>query len=194
MTADSTAMPTPTESPILPDVLRPGLGLVFCGTAAGRRSAAERAYYAHPGNLFWRALFEAGLTPRQLAPAEFPLLSDYGIGLTDLAKRHSGNDSELPRDAFDVPALIAKIERHAPRLLAFTSKNAARAALGHAVDYGLQREGLGSTRLFVLPSPSGQARGHWGLEPWLALGQICRATQTASDATDTGHDAPATPR
>lgn len=168
----------PAECPtILPDVLRPGLRLVFCGTAAGKRSAAEQAYYAHPGNLFWRALFEAGLTPRLLNPAEFPQLPDYGIGLTDLAKRHSGNDSELPPDAFDVPALIAKIERHTPALLAFTSKNAARAALGHAVDYGLQAETIGTTGLFVLPSPSGQARGHWSLPPWLALADLYRASR-----------------
>ncbi|MFC5524921.1 mismatch-specific DNA-glycosylase [Rhodanobacter ginsengisoli] len=183
-----------TEAParpevILPDVLQAGLSLVFCGTAAGRRSAAERAYYAHPGNLFWRALFEAGLTPRQLAPADYPLLPRYGIGLTDLAKRHAGNDSELPRDAFDVPGLVARIERHRPQWLAFTSKNAARAALGHAVDYGVQQDCLGSTRLFVLPSPSGQARGHWSLEPWLVLGRLYRALQAASDATTTGHDA-----
>ncbi|OOG39303.1 mismatch-specific DNA-glycosylase [Rhodanobacter sp. C05] len=163
------AMPKSTENHILPDVLRPGLKLVFCGTAAGKRSAAERAYYAHPGNLFWRALFKAGLTPRQLAPSEFPQLLDYGIGLTDLAKRHSGNDDELPRDAFDVPALIAKIERYAPRLLAFTSKNAARAALSQAVSYGLQFGIIGNTQLFVLPSPSGQARGHWDLTPWKTL-------------------------
>jgi double-stranded uracil-DNA glycosylase len=169
-------MPQKPESHILPDVLQPALRLVFCGTAAGKRSAAERAYYAHPGNLFWRALFDAGLTPRQLAPPEFPQLPDYGIGLTDLAKRHSGNDSELPRDAFDVPALIAKIERHQPRLLAFTSKNAARAALGHAARYGLQDETIGDTRLFVLPSPSGQARGHWDLGPWLALSELYRAS------------------
>lgn len=169
-------MPRRTD-PILPDLLQPGLALVFCGTAAGRRSAAERAYYAHPGNLFWRALFEAGLTPRLLAPAEFPLLTGYGIGLTDLAKRHSGNDADLPRDAFDVPALRARIERHAPHLLAFTSKNAARAALGHAVSYGLQEETLGQTRLFVLPSPSGQARGHWDIVPWRALAAHYRAAR-----------------
>jgi double-stranded uracil-DNA glycosylase len=172
-------MPRRTERHILPDLLQPGLALVFCGTAAGRRSAAERAYYAHPGNLFWRALFEAGLTPRLLMPAEFPQLPRYGIGLTDLAKRHAGNDDELPRDAFDAPALIAKIERHAPRLLAFTSKNAARAALGHAVGYGLQGETIGGTRLFVLPSPSGQARGHWDLAPWLALSELYRAVHAA---------------
>jgi double-stranded uracil-DNA glycosylase len=172
-------MPRRTERHILPDLLQPGLALVFCGTAAGKRSAAERAYYAHPGNLFWRALFEAGLTPRLLMPAEFPQLPRYGIGLTDLAKRHAGNDDELPRDAFDAPALIAKIERHAPRLLAFTSKNAARAALGHAVGYGLQGETIGGTRLFVLPSPSGQARGHWDLAPWLALSELYRAVHAA---------------
>ena len=168
-----------TTEYVLPDVLQPGLALVFCGTAAGKRSAAERAYYAHPGNLFWRALFEAGLTPRQLVPAEFPLLPGYGIGLTDLAKRHSGNDSELPRDAFDVPALLAKIERHQPHLLAFTSKHAARAALGHATTYGLQAETIGKTQLFVLPSPSGQARGHWAAAPWLTLGQLYRAAKDA---------------
>jgi TDG/mug DNA glycosylase family protein len=172
-------MPRRTERHILPDLLQPGLALVFCGTAAGRRSAAERAYYAHPGNLFWRALFEAGLTPRLLMPAEFPLLPRYGIGLTDLAKRHSGNDAELPRDAFDAPALLAKIERHAPRLLAFTSKNAARSALGHTAGYGLLDETIGGTRLFVLPSPSGQARGHWDLAPWLALSELYRTVHAA---------------
>ena len=167
-------MPRRTERHVLPDLLQPGLALVFCGTAAGKRSAAERAYYAHPGNLFWRALHASGLTPRLLAPAEFPLLPQFGIGLTDLAKRHSGNDDELPPDAFDAPALFARIERHAPRLLAFTSKNAARSALGHAVGYGLQDETLGNTRLFVLPSPSGQARGHWDIGAWQALGELYR--------------------
>jgi TDG/mug DNA glycosylase family protein len=157
---------------VLPDLLQPGLALVFCGTAAGRRSAAERAYYAHPGNLFWRALHEARLTPRRLSPSEFPVLPSLGIGLTDLAKRHSGNDKQLPPDAFDVPALHAMIALYSPRLLAFTSKNAARAGLGHPVDYGLQAGRIGTTQLFVLPSPSGQARGHWKIEHWLALGQL----------------------
>lgn len=171
---------------ILPDVLQPGLALVFCGTAAGKRSAAERAYYAHPGNMFWRALHAAGLTPRQLAPAEYPLLPRYGVGLTDLAKRHSGNDDELPREAFDVPALRVKIERFSPGLVAFTSKAAARAALGRAAAYGLQPETIGSTRLFVLPSPSGQARGHWDLGPWVALASLAGAANAVSARTADG--------
>lgn len=165
----SKAIAAPHDSPVLPDVLRPGLRLVFCGTAPGKRSAQERAYYAHPGNMFWRALFQAGLTPRLLAPQEFPLLPEFGIGLTDLAKRHVGNDDELPQDAFDVPALLSKIERYAPATLAFTSKHGARAVLGNAIDYGLQDRAFGSTKVFVLPSPSGQARGHWNLAHWVTL-------------------------
>jgi TDG/mug DNA glycosylase family protein len=161
--------------PILPDLLRPGLDLVFCGTAAGRRSAEQAAYYAHPGNLFWRALHAVALTPRLFEPAEYPQLPALGIGLTDLAKHHVGNDDELPRDAFDAAALRERIERHAPRVLAFTSKAAARAALGRAADYGLQEERYGPTQLFVLTSPSGQARGHWDLAPWHALAALVRA-------------------
>ena len=66
------------RDPILPDLLQPGLDLVFCGTAAGRRSAEEGAYYAHPGNLFWRTLHAVALTPRLFAPAEYPLLPALG--------------------------------------------------------------------------------------------------------------------
>lgn len=168
-------MLTRMPDPILPDLLRPGLDLVFCGTAAGRRSAEQAAYYAHPGNLFWRALHAVALTPRLFAPAEFPQLPALGIGLTDLAKHHIGNDDELPRDAFDAAALRERIEQHAPRVLAFTSKAAARAALGRVANYGLQEERYGPTQLFVLPSPSGQARGHWDLAPWHALAALVRA-------------------
>lgn len=160
------------DRPVLPDLLRAGLGLVFCGTAPSRRSAAEGAYYAHPGNYFWRALFEAGLTPRRLAPHEYPLLPGFGIGLTDLAKHHSGNDADLPLDAFDVAALVTRIEIYQPNIIAFTSKNAAQAVLGRAVAYGAQPEQIGATTVFALPSPSGQARRFWNIEPWRELARM----------------------
>lgn len=161
--------------PVLPDLLEPGLDVVFCGTAPSRRSAAEHAYYAHPGNYFWRALFGAGFTPRQLAPAQFRLLPQWRIGLTDLAKRHSGNDNELPTDAFDVASLRGKIEAFQPRVIAFTSKNAAQAALGHAVNYGEQPDRIGASGVFALPSPSGQARRFWSIEPWRELADCLQA-------------------
>jgi TDG/mug DNA glycosylase family protein len=159
---------------ILPDVLEPGLALVFCGTAAGTRSARDGAYYAHPGNMFWRTVHAVGLTPRLLAPAEYPLMPGFGIGLTDLSKFHYGNDAELPGDAFDVAALHEKLARFAPRALAFTSKQAGRSALGRPVDVGRQPADIGHTAIFVLPSPSGQARRSWDIEPWRQLAAFVR--------------------
>lgn len=158
-----------TTSAILPDMLRPGLRLVFCGTAASARSAAAGAYYAHPGNQFWAALAACGLTPRQFQPCEYPRLLDLGIGLTDLAKQHAGNDDQLPTGAFDAAALHQRLRQYQPRVVAFTSKNAARAALGHAVAYGLQDATIGGSELFVLPSPSGQARRFWDISVWRDL-------------------------
>jgi len=163
-----------TESFVLPDLLRPGLRVVFCGTAAGTRSAREGAYYAHPGNMFWRALFAVGLTPRLLAPAEYPLLPTFGIGLTDLSKFHHGNDADLPIDAFDVAALRGKIEQYKPGVIAFTSKHGGTAALGKGIGYGLQDARFGGVPTFVLPSPSGQARRSWDLSAWQAMAEFAR--------------------
>ncbi|WIG56045.1 MAG: G/U mismatch-specific uracil DNA glycosylase [Rhodanobacteraceae bacterium] len=162
---------------ILPDVLAPGLRVVFCGTAPGTRSAREGAYYAHPGNHFWRALFVIGLTPQLLAPAEFRDVLQFSIGLTDVAKHHFGSDAELPRTAFDAAALQRKLVRYRPRIVAFTSKNAARAGLAlgsRNPDYGEQTIAIAQTRVFVLPSPSGQARRFWNVEPWHALAAVVR--------------------
>ena len=41
---------------LVPDVLSPGLDLVFCGTAPSPISFKRRAYYANPGNSFWPTL------------------------------------------------------------------------------------------------------------------------------------------
>ena len=159
---------------ILPDVLTPGLRVVFCGTAPGTRSAREGAYYAHPGNHFWRTLFAVGLTPRLLAPAEFRDVLQFGIGLTDVAKHHFGSDAELPRTAFDAARLHRKLARFKPHFVAFTSKNAARAGLAlgsRNLHYGEQTIAIAQSRVFVLTSPSGQARGFWDTAPWRELAE-----------------------
>jgi TDG/mug DNA glycosylase family protein len=164
-------MPRHANQHILPDVLVPNLRVVFCGTAAGTRSAREGAYYAHPGNYFWRTLFEVGLTPRRLSPHEFPRVLGYGIGLTDLAKLHFGADHELPYDAFDAAALTRKLARYKPRIVAFTSKNAACGYFGRVLAYGEQPERIAQSRVFVLTSPSGQARRFWDIRPWRQLAE-----------------------
>ncbi len=157
--------------PVLPDVLRPDLRLVICGSAAGTRSAQEGFYYAHPGNRFWSILFEAGLTPRRLLPAEYPSVIEFGIGLTDVCKSEFGADSELSKTAYDPDSVRAKIRRYRPRLLAFNGLSPARAVLGPLRRYGLQPATLGETRVFVVPSTSGLACKHWDPAPWHALGR-----------------------
>lgn len=172
--------------PILPDVLAAGLAVVFCGTAPGTRSAQEHAYYAHPGNYFWRTLFEVGLTPRRLAPVEFFEVLNFGIGLTDVAKHAFGADADLPPAAFDARVLQRKLTRQRPRIVAFTSKNAARAGLTNAprkLDYGEQCLLIANTRVFVLPSPSGQARGLWSIAPWRELAFAVHAIRTTGNGT-----------
>lgn len=156
-------------APILPDVLCSGLDLVFCGTAPSRASAASGAYYAHPGNAFWRMINEVGLTQRKLRAEEFRSLPRYGIGLTDLAKFHFGNDNELPLSAFDTSSFHDKILGHTPRWVAFTSKTAAQAYAGRSLQFGFQSWRIGFTQMFVLPSPSGQARRTWNPALWLEL-------------------------
>jgi len=159
---------------VLPDVLAAGMTVVFCGTAVGAASALRRAYYAGPGNAFWPALFEAGFTPRLLAPEEYPLLPTFGLGLTDLAKGVSGADRILAREHFGRDELTAKMTRYHPKVLAFTSKRAAEEFLGRPVGYGLLEERIDVTMLFVLTSPSGAARRYWSLAPWHDLARLRR--------------------
>lgn len=156
---------------VLPDVLRPGLRIVFCGTAAGSSSARSKAYYAGPGNRFWRTLHETGLTPVKLAPEEFARLSEFGIGLTDICKVLHGSDLEVGTVEFDVDGLRARVAEAEPAVLAFNGKNAARGALESDVVYGPQEEQIGGAAVWVLPSTSGAARRFWDIEPWRELAQ-----------------------
>lgn len=160
----------------LPDLLQPGLGVVFCGTAAGNLSAERGEYYANPGNRFWSTLWEVGLTDRRLGPHEYRRLLEYGIGLTDLAKHASGKDAHLPSTDFDVAGFKERLLAARPRFIAFNGKKSAAVLLGTPkVHSGRQEQRLGTSVLWVLPSTSGLASGHWSIEPWRALAKAVRA-------------------
>ena len=160
---------------VLPDVLGPGLRVVFCGSAAGAVSARVGAYYAGPGNRFWPTLYREGLTPRILAPSEFGTVLRYRIGLTDICKTESGADSGLSGEADDAAALAAKIARHRPAVLAFNGKRAARVFLDAAtIDYGEQPGRIGDTLIHVLPSTSGAAQRWWDEAFWRRVARAAR--------------------
>ena len=162
---------------VLPERLKPGLKLVFCGTAAGRQSALKQAYYAHAQNKFWRTLHQVGLTPRQFEPAEYPDLWTLGIGLTDIAKFVYGMDHQLPKHSLGKDAadsLRARIAKIAPRHLAFTSLNAGRTVMGKKAVAGRQKDKIGETCVWILPSPSPLADNHWDIGPWRALARAVK--------------------
>ncbi|UVC11890.1 mismatch-specific DNA-glycosylase [Rhizobium sp. TH2] len=162
---------------ILEDLLRPNLRLVICGTAAGTRSARIGAYYAGPGNKFWRTIHVIGLTPHLVAPEDWRLLDAFGIGFTDMAKHHFGMDKDLPADCFDAGRLRAAMEEIQPGALAFNGKAAAQAFFDRkSIDYGQHEESIGKTAIWVLPSTSGAASGAWRIGPWQELADAVRAT------------------
>ncbi|MGI9392007.1 MAG: mismatch-specific DNA-glycosylase [Parvibaculales bacterium] len=161
------------KSFILPDLLEKNLPLVFIGTAASARSAEEQAYYAHPGNRFYRTLFATGLVPTLIAPKDFPTLLNYGIGLTDIHKTQSGADSELRHDGGAAQKLREKIIAFQPETIGFTSKTAAawfyEKKTGSLLSYGKQTDTISNAHVHILPSPSGRAVAYWDIKPWQKL-------------------------
>jgi TDG/mug DNA glycosylase family protein len=160
---------------MLENLIQRHLDLVICGAAAGTRSALVSRYYAGPGNKFWRTLAAVGLTDRQLEPAEYRSLLDYGIGLTDLVKHQAGSDSTIRFRRADSFQLRATIMLYQPRYLCFNGKRAGQEFLRiPKVDFGVQRQRIGRTVLFVAPSTSGAANGSWDLTIWRDLARRVR--------------------
>lgn len=127
---------------ILPDVLKDDLNIVFCGTAAGNKSAERKAYYAGAGNLFYPTLASCGFTPRILKPEEFQELLNYKIGLTDLVKHHFGMDKDLKDEYYDTKEFENKIIKYQPKVVCFNGKEAAKVYFNlkytKQVNYGIQ--------------------------------------------------------
>lgn len=142
--------------PAVPDVLAPGLMILFCGINPGFRSSAAGAHFANPRNDFWRLLHDSGLTPRLYAPEEQFALLDLGYGLTNAAFRTTRGSGDLRRGDFAGSAerLERLAEELAPEMIAFVGKAAYEGPFREKPALGLQERRLGSARLFVLPSTS----------------------------------------
>jgi TDG/mug DNA glycosylase family protein len=147
--------PKPPDSDV-PDVLAPGLTVIFCGINPGRFSAAANAHFANPRNDFWRLLHAAGFTPRLYEPSEQFELLKLGVGVTNAAYRTTPGSGDLRRADFaDSAERLERIARELqPRAIGFVGKEAYRGAFGARPELGLQKRRLGQTALFVLPSTS----------------------------------------
>jgi TDG/mug DNA glycosylase family protein len=140
----------------VPEVLGPGMRVVFCGINPGHWSARAGAAFANPRNDFWRLLHAAGFTPGQLEPAEQSALLDHGLGLTNAARRTTRGSGDLRRADFaGAEERLEEIARtYGPRAIAFVGKAAYLGVYGGRVEHGLQERRLDGTSLFVLPSTS----------------------------------------
>jgi double-stranded uracil-DNA glycosylase len=146
------------EGSTLPDIVAPGLGVLFCGINPGLYSAAVGRPFARPGNRFWKALHAGGFTPRVLQPSEAHLLPRYGCGVTDLVARATVGAAALAAEELvaGAGALEAKVRRWAPRWVAVLGVGAYRTAFTRRrAAIGPQPERIGGAGVWVLPNPSG---------------------------------------
>ena len=146
----------PETPSAVPDVLAPGLDVVFCGINPGFHSDAKAAHFANPRNDFWRLLHAAGFTPLLVDPADQFEVLRYGIGITNAAHRTTRGSSDLRKGDFAGSAerLETLARELRPRALGFVGKEAYRGPFGGRPQHGLQERRLGKTALFVLPSTS----------------------------------------
>ncbi|WP_245159152.1 G/U mismatch-specific DNA glycosylase [Blastococcus sp. TF02A-35] len=141
----------------LPDIVAPGLDVLFCGINPSLTSAERGHHFARPGNRFWPALHLAGLTPRRLRPEEDRELLRYGLGVTNLVDRPTRTAAELSAQelAEGAVALERLVSAYRPAVLAVLGITAWRQAFGRPrAAAGRQEERLGGAETWVVPNPA----------------------------------------
>jgi TDG/mug DNA glycosylase family protein len=142
----------------VPDVMAPGLQVLFCGINPGLYSGAVGHHFARPGNRFWPTLQAAGFTERAVSPFEERELLARGYGITNLVDRATGAADELSAEELRAGAqrLEKKVRRYQPAWVAFVGVTAYRTAFGRPqARLGRQGETLAGSGIWVLPNPSG---------------------------------------
>lgn len=147
----------------IPDVIAPGLDVLFVGINPSLWSGAVGLHFARPGNRFWRALHDAGFTDRLLSPYEGHELLRRRIGVTNLVNRATASADELDIADYQRGArrIAAKVLRYRPKVVAFVGMGAYRVAFGRPrAAGGRQEERLAGADIWVLPNPSGRTAGY----------------------------------
>ncbi len=148
----------------VPDLIGPGLRLLFVGINPGLWTAAVGSHFARRGNRFYPALSAAGLIDRLIDasagyhPDDRQHLLDRGIGITNLATRATARADELtPAELVaGAQALTATVEAWRPAVVAVAGVTAYRTAFGpRTAAVGRQPADLAGAQLWVVPNPSG---------------------------------------
>lgn len=148
----------------VPDLIGPGLRLLFVGINPGLWTAATQTHFAHPGNRFYPALREAGIITRTIdrgagmTQDDRQHLIDRGVGITNIAHRATARASELTTDELRVGGdqLRTFVSRHQPDVVAIAGITAYRSAFRQPKAIaGRQSDELEGAELWVVPNPSG---------------------------------------
>jgi double-stranded uracil-DNA glycosylase len=172
----------------LPDIVAPGLAVLFVGINPSLASAAAGHHFASKGNPFWRLLHAAGFTPAALAPEEDARLAELGYGLTNLCPRPTRSAAELSREEREAgaAALRAKAAALAPGCIALVGLSLYPVVFPGGLEKGpgAKRARLGGARVFVLPNPSGLNAAYPGFAQKLVwFRRLRRALAAEPEAT-----------
>jgi len=148
----------------VPDLVGPGLRLLFVGINPGLWTAATATHFAHPGNRFYPALLQAGIIERPIdrgagmTDDDRDHLVARGIGITNLVNRATVRASELTATELSKGGdrLVRFVTEWRPRVVAIAGVTAYRDAFGvRRATIGRQPEPLAGAELWVVPNPSG---------------------------------------
>lgn len=148
----------------IPDLVAPGIRLLFVGINPGLWTAATMTPFAHPGNRFYPALAAAGIIPVApefadgLSNEEKKKLTDAGIGISNLVNRATVRADELAVNELRAGAarLEQKVAEWRPLVVAIVGITAYRQAFARPrARTGLQAEQIAGAELWVVPNPSG---------------------------------------
>jgi double-stranded uracil-DNA glycosylase len=142
----------------VPDLLAPGLRVLFCGINPSLYSAAVGHHFARPGNRFWPALYAGGFSDRLLSPFEDHVLLARGYGITNVVDRATAAADELDAEELVAGAarLEAKVRKYRPRVVAVLGISTYRTAFARPrAGVGRQEETIAGASIWVLPNPSG---------------------------------------
>ncbi len=152
------------EGATVDDLVGPDLRLLFVGINPGLWTAATKTHFAHPGNRFYPALFEAGIIERQIdrgvgmTDDDRMYIIGRGIGITNVVHRATAKASELTRIELREGGVLLRdfVRLHEPPVVAVAGITAYRTAFGFPkAVMGEQEGGLEGARLWVIPNPSG---------------------------------------
>jgi mismatch-specific thymine-DNA glycosylase len=160
--------------------------LVIVGCNPTESSVRVGHYYAGRDNQFWPILFESGVVPEPFDYHDDKRVIEFGIGLTDLVKRPSKSPEELSREDFAEGRIVLsqKLEEFAPRVIAFNGRLAYEQFAQRKCKFGLQKELLYGSRVYVLPAtPGAPAQRHTErLQYFRKLAQLVKRVEKDRDA------------